>query len=73
MSNPISEILSDEQYAALVDHGFLKSIAVRNREICRKFRNYKKCGVNSGQAINKLMDEYHLGKKTIERLVYPSK
>ncbi len=70
MSNPISEIISDEQYDALFVRGLLKSTAVRNREIRRKYDNYKKCDMNPGEAILKLMAEFHLGRASIKSIVY---
>lgn len=70
MNNPVSELISDEQYDALADHGLLNAIAVRNVEIRRRFKAYKKCGLSSKLAITELMDEYHLGKESIKTVVY---
>jgi len=70
MSNPISEIISDEQYEALVGMGLLQDIPFRNTQIRRKFENFKNCGMTTGEAILKLMAEYHLGRASIKSIVY---
>ena len=70
MSNPISELISDKQYESLADKGLLKFTAIRNIEIKRRFKAYKKCGMKSKLAIIELMDRYHLGRKSIEIIIY---
>ena len=70
MRNPISDLISDQQYEALADRGLLKDVEIRNIEIKRRFKAYKKCGMRSRLAITELMDHYHLGRKSIEIIIY---
>ena len=70
MNNPISDLISDKQFEALGDRGLLNDVEVRNIEIKRRFKAYKKCGMSSGIAIIELMEHYHLGKKSIEMIIY---
>lgn len=73
MSNPVKDLISDKQYDALADHGLLNPVAVRNVEIRRRFKAYKKCGFSSKLAITELMDDHHLGRESIKTIVYRSK
>lgn len=70
MFNPLSEIISDGQYDALFVQGFLNNSAIRNKTIRRKYKNFKNSGISPGEAIEKLMDEYHLGRSSIKSIVY---
>ena len=70
MNNPISDLISDKQYEALADKRLLNDLEIRNIEIRRRFKAYKKCGMRSKLAIIELMEHYHLGRKSIEIIIY---
>lgn len=71
LSNPISDLISDEIYDLLVSRGLINDRAVRDYIIRKKFKSLRARKLRTGDAIDSLREEYpYLQFDTIRKIVH---
>ncbi|MBI2419136.1 MAG: hypothetical protein HYV28_14800 [Ignavibacteriales bacterium] len=71
IDNPLAELISDDIYELLTEHGLIDDKAVRDYQIRKKFKNMRAGKVSAGDAIDTLREEYpYLQFDTIRKIVY---
>ncbi len=73
IENPLSDLLSDDDYQKLSENSLLDYKAVRDYQIKRRFKDLRNY-MSVGDAIEKIQDEYpYLRFDTIRKIVYNAK
>jgi len=71
LTNPISDIISDEIYDLLVSRGLINERAVRDYIISKKFKQLRAQKIRTGDAIDSIREEYpYLQFDTIRKIVH---
>jgi hypothetical protein len=71
LTNPISDLISDEIYDLLVSRGLINERAVRDYIIRKKFKQLRAQKLRTGDAIDSLREEYpYLQFDTIRKIVH---
>lgn len=71
LSNPISDLISDEIYELLQTRGLINDRAVRDYLIRKKFKSLRAQKLRTGDAIDSLREEYpYLQFDTIRKIVH---
>jgi hypothetical protein len=71
LSNPLSDLISDEIYNLLNSRGLINDRAVRDYIIRKKFKALRSQKYRTGDAIDALRDEYpYLQFDTIRKIVH---
>ncbi len=71
LSNPLSDLISDEVYDLLVSKGLIHERAVRDYRIRKKFKALRAQKIRTGDAIDTLREEYpYLQFDTIRKIVH---
>jgi hypothetical protein len=71
LSNPISDLISDEIYDLLLSRGLINDRAVRDYIIRKKFKSLRAQKLRTGDAIDSLSEEYpYLQFDTIRKFVH---
>ena len=71
LSNPISDLISDEIYELLQTRGLINDRAVRDYIIRKKFKSLRAQKLRTGDAIDTLREEYpYLQFDTIRKIVH---
>ena len=69
-SNPLAELIDDETYALLESHGLLYEKALRDYQIRKTYREFRK-RMPSADAIEKLRETHpYLQHDTIRKIIY---
>lgn len=70
-TNPLSDLIPDEIYERLEDHGLINQKSLRDHLIRKKFIDLKLQNVSVAEAIDKIRQEYpYLQFDTIRKIVY---
>lgn len=71
LTNPISDLISDEIYDLLLARGLIHERAVRDYKIRKKFKQLRAQKFRTGDAIDTLREEYpYLQFDTIRKIVH---
>jgi len=71
LSNPLSDLISDEVYELLTSKGLIHERAVRDYHIRKKFKALRAQKIRTGDAIDALRKEYpYLQFDTIRKIVH---
>ena len=71
LTNPISDLISDEVYDLLLTRGLIHERAVRDYKIRKKFKQLRAKKFRTGDAIDTLREEYpYLQFDTIRKIVH---
>jgi hypothetical protein len=71
LTNPLSDLISDEVYELLNSRGLINDRAVRDYEIRKKFKSLRAQKFRTGDAIDSLREEYpYLQFDTIRKIVH---
>ena len=71
LTNPISDLISDEIYDLLLSKGLINDRAVRDYIIRKKFKSLRAQKLRTGDAIDTLREEYpYLQFDTIRKIVH---
>lgn len=71
IDNPLSDLISDEVYELLTNHGLIDEKSVRDYQIRKKFKSLRASKVSAGDAIDSIREEYpYLQFDTIRKIVY---
>jgi len=71
LTNPISDLISDEIYDLLLGRGLIHERAVRDYKIRKKFKQLRAQKFRTGDAIDTLREEYpYLQFDTIRKIVH---
>jgi hypothetical protein len=71
LSNPITDLISDEIYDLLLYRGLINDRAVRDYIIRKKFKSLRAQKLRTGDAIDSLREEYpYLQFDTIRKIVH---
>lgn len=71
ISNPLSDLISDEIWELLNSRGLINDRSVRDYIIRRRFKSLRSQKVKTGDAIDKLRSEYpYLQFDTIRKIVH---
>ncbi|MEE9450892.1 MAG: hypothetical protein V3V72_12655 [Ignavibacteriaceae bacterium] len=71
LTNPISDLISDEIYDLLLSRGLIHERAVRDYKIRKKFKQLRAQKFRTGDAIDTLREEYpYLQFDTIRKIVH---
>jgi hypothetical protein len=71
LSNPISDLISDELFELLQTRGLINERAVRDYIIRKKFKSLRAQKLRTGDAIDSLREEYpYLQFDTIRKIVH---
>lgn len=71
LSNPLAELISDDIYNLLNQHGLIDERSVRDYHIRKKFKRLREQKVRTGDAIESLQSEYpYLQFDTIRKIVH---
>lgn len=71
LSNPLSDLISDEIYELLESRGLINERSVRDYRIRKKFKMLRAQKVRTGDAIDTLREEYpYLQFDTIRKIVH---
>jgi hypothetical protein len=71
LTNPLSDLISDEIYELLVSRGLINERSVRDYRIRKKFKMLRSQKVRTGDAIDALREEYpYLQFDTIRKIVH---
>jgi hypothetical protein len=71
LTNPISDLISDEIYELLLTRGLIHERAVRDYKIRKKFKQLRSQKFRTGDAIDTLREEYpYLQFDTIRKIVH---
>jgi len=71
MENPLADLISDDIYQLLNDHGLIDEKSVRDYKIRKKFRTLRTSKISAGDAIDSIREEYpYLQFDTIRKIVY---
>ena len=70
-TNPLSDLIPDEIYERLEDHGLINQKSLRDHLIRKKFVDLKKQNVSVADAIDTIRQDYpYLQFDTIRKIVY---
>ena len=71
MENPLADLISDDIYQLLNEHGLIDEKSVRDYKIRKKFRTLRTSKISAGDAIDAIREEYpYLQFDTIRKIVY---
>lgn len=71
LSNPLADLISDEIYNLLNQHGLIDERSVRDYHIRKKFKGLREQKIRTGDAIESLQSEYpYLQFDTIRKIVH---
>lgn len=71
LTNPLSDLISDEIYEILESRGLINERSVRDYRIRKKFKALRSQKVRTGDAIDALREEYpYLQFDTIRKIVH---
>ncbi|MBK6913855.1 MAG: hypothetical protein IPH11_09380 [Ignavibacteriales bacterium] len=71
LSNPLAELISDDIYNLLNQHGLIDERSVRDYHIRKKFKRLREQKIRTGDAIESLQSEYpYLQFDTIRKIVH---
>jgi hypothetical protein len=71
IDNPIAELISDDIYELLVEHGLIDEKAVRDYQIRKQFKQLRAGKVSASDAIDAIREQYqYLQYDTIRKIVY---
>lgn len=71
LSNPLSDLISDDIFELLISRGLIHERAVRDYRIRMKFKALRAQKVRTGDAIDSLREEYpYLQFDTIRKIVH---
>lgn len=71
LSNPLAELISDDIYNLLNQHGLIDQRSVRDYHIRKKFKRLREQKIKTGDAIESLQSEYpYLQFDTIRKIVH---
>ncbi|MBK7379188.1 MAG: hypothetical protein IPJ03_09295 [Ignavibacteriales bacterium] len=71
LSNPLAELISDDIYNLLNQHGLIDERSVRDYHIRKKFKRLRELKIRTGDAIESLQSEYpYLQFDTIRKIVH---
>jgi len=71
LTNPLSDLISDDIYDLLVGKGLIHERAVRDYRIRKKFKALRAQKIRTGDAIDVLREEYpYLQFDTIRKIVH---
>jgi hypothetical protein len=71
IENPLSDLISDEIYELLNNHGLIDEKAVRDFQIRKKFKQLRASKISAGDAIDSIREDYpYLQFDTIRKIVY---
>jgi len=71
LSNPLSDLISDDVYDLLLSRGLIHERAVRDYKIRTKFKALRAQKIRTGDAIDSLREEYpYLQFDTIRKIVH---
>ncbi|MCJ7554471.1 MAG: hypothetical protein MUO34_11370 [Ignavibacteriaceae bacterium] len=71
LSNPLSDLISDEIYEILESRGLINERSVRDYRIRKKFKMLRAQKIRTGDAIDALREEYpYLQFDTIRKIVH---
>ncbi|HMU41843.1 MAG TPA: hypothetical protein PKA80_00970 [Ignavibacteriaceae bacterium] len=71
LSNPLADLISDEIYNLLNQHGLIDERSVRDYHIRKKFKRLREQKIRTGDAIESLQSEYpYLQFDTIRKIVH---
>ena len=71
LSNPVSDLISDEIFDLLVSRGLLNERALRDYVIRKKFKSLRAQKLKTGDAIDFIREEYpYLQFDTIRKIVH---
>lgn len=71
LTNPLSDLISDEIYEILESRGLINERSVRDYKIRKKFKMLRSQKVRTGDAIDALREEYpYLQFDTIRKIVH---
>jgi len=71
LSNPLAELISDDIYNLLNQHGLIDERSVRDYHIRKKFKRLREQKIRTGDAIESLQEEYpYLQFDTIRKIVH---
>ncbi len=70
-TNPLSDLIDDNTYHMLNEHGLIDQKSVRDYQIRKKFKNLRSSKVSASDAIDVLREDYpYLQFDTIRKIVY---
>ena len=71
MENPLSDLISDDIYQLLNEHGLIDEKSVRDYKIRKQYRTLRTSKISAGDAIDAIREEYpYLQFDTIRKIVY---
>lgn len=71
IDNPLSDLISDDIYDLLNNHGLIDEKSVRDYQIRKKFKQLRASKISAGDAIDAIREEYpYLQFDTIRKIVY---
>lgn len=71
LTNPLSDLISDEIYELLTAKGLINERSVRDYQIRKKFKILRSQKIRTGDAIDTLREEYpYLQFDTIRKIVH---
>ncbi|GBD88974.1 hypothetical protein BMS3Abin03_02918 [bacterium BMS3Abin03] len=71
LTNPLSDLISDDIYDMLIGKGLIHERAVRDYRIRKKFKALRAQKIRTGDAIDALREEYpYLQFDTIRKIVH---
>lgn len=71
ISNPLSDLISDEVWNLLNSYSLIDEKAVRDYQIRKEFKKLRASKVSAGDAIDSIREEYpYLQFDTIRKIVY---
>jgi len=71
IDNPLNDLISDDIYELLSNHGLIDEKSVRDYRIRKKFRQLRSTKISAGDAIDVIREDYpYLQFDTIRKIVY---
>lgn len=74
MSNPIRQILPDDIFRMLLELNLINRKVLRDFEIKRQYKSFRRSGYKSAEAIEALLEMYpYLQFDTVRKIIYSIK
>jgi hypothetical protein len=71
MSNPIRQIVPDDLFAVLVEMNLINEKVLRDFEIKRRYKSFRRQGLKATDAIEELLNLYpYLQFDTVRKIIY---
>ena len=71
IDNPLNDLISDEIYELLSNHGLIDEKSLRDYRIRKKFKYLRSAKINASDAIDDIREDYpYLQFETIRKIVY---